>query len=78
MVTGNVNNAVLVYFGSLENFTRHVKAANISIRPIRTVFVGTYPPVRISKDMLYVILISYGSRRMDSGALDEDLEEASI
>jgi hypothetical protein len=36
--------------------------------------VGTYPPVKISKDMLYVILLSCGSRRMDSGALDHDLE----
>jgi hypothetical protein len=40
--------------------------------------VGTYPPVRISKDMLYVILLSCGSRRMHSGALDEDLEHTSI
>jgi hypothetical protein len=40
--------------------------------------VGTYPPVRISKDMLYVILLSCGSRRMDSGALDHDLEDTSI
>jgi hypothetical protein len=40
--------------------------------------VGIYPPVRISKDMLYVILLSCGSRRMDSGALDEDLEHTSI
>jgi hypothetical protein len=28
--------------------------------------------------MLYVILLSCGSRRMDSGALDEDLEDTSI
>jgi hypothetical protein len=28
--------------------------------------------------MLYVILLSCGSRRMDSGALDEDLEHTSI
>jgi hypothetical protein len=35
--------------------------------------VGTYPPVGISKDMLYVILLSCGSRRMDSGVLDLDL-----
>ena len=32
--------------------------------------VGTYPPVRISKDMLYVMLLSYGSRHIDSGVLD--------
>jgi hypothetical protein len=36
--------------------------------------VGTYPPVRISKDLQYVILLICGSRHMDSGALDHDLE----
>jgi hypothetical protein len=40
--------------------------------------VGTYPPVGISKDILYVILLSCGSRRTDSGALDRDLEHTSI
>jgi hypothetical protein len=44
----------------------------------RTHSVGTYPPIRISKDILYVILLSCDSRRMDSGALDEDLEERYI
>jgi hypothetical protein len=34
--------------------------------------------LRISKDILYVILLSCGSRRTDSGALDEDLEYPSI
>jgi hypothetical protein len=43
-----------------------------------TVSVGIYPPVRISNDRLYVIVLSCGSRRMDSGALDEDLEHTSI
>jgi hypothetical protein len=35
-------------------------------------FVGIYPPVRISKDMLYVILLSCGSHRMDSGVFGLD------
>jgi hypothetical protein len=35
--------------------------------------VGIYPPIRISKDM-YVILLSCGSRRMDSGVLGPDGE----
>ena len=38
MVTGKVNDTVLVYFGCLEKFTRHAKAANISARPLRAVF----------------------------------------
>jgi hypothetical protein len=38
MVTGNVNDTVFVYFGCLEKVTRHAKAANISIRPLRAVF----------------------------------------
>ena len=43
-----------------------------------TEIVGTYPPVRISKDRLYVIFLSCGSRRIDSEALDEDLGDLSI
>jgi hypothetical protein len=38
MVTGNVNDTVLVYFGCLEKFTRHAKAANISVRLLRAIF----------------------------------------
>jgi hypothetical protein len=49
-----------------------------SYRNAGIISVGAYPPVRISKDVLYVILLSCDSRRMDPGVLDEDLEHTSI
>jgi hypothetical protein len=38
MVTGKVNDAVLVYFRCFGKVTRHAEAANIAVRSLRAVF----------------------------------------
>ena len=76
---GSVDRVIPVLGELLHHAISRINLSVLRLLPsTRMVTAGIYPPVRISKDRLYVILLSYGSRRIDSGALDEDLGQTSI